>query len=190
VSHPIPIVYHANSPQAHAVASCPGGPRVETFIGRKDAASPAPSGQLPTPTESAQGSISKFAAKGLSTTDLVALVGAHSTAKQFTVNPSKAGASEDSTPGIWDVLYYAQTIAKSAPFTFVSDSNLVAQSSTGALFKQFAGDKSAWDAAYASAMSRMELLGGNRGSMVDCTSALPNTLSAREAKARPINARA
>jgi hypothetical protein len=175
---------------AHAVVSCPGGPRVETFIGRKDATSPAPTGELPSPTEAAASSVAKFGAKGLSSTDLVALIGAHSTSKQFTTDPSKAGAAQDSTPGVWDVLYYSQTLAKSAPFTFVSDSNLVNQASTGAVFKQFANNKPGWDAAFASAMSKLEQLGGSRGSMVDCTNALPNILSAREAKIAPINARA
>jgi len=88
------------------------------------------------------------------------------------------------------VLYYSQTIAKTAPFTFVSDTNLVNQAQTGAAMKQFAKDKSGWDAAFASAMAKLELLGGNRASMVDCTNALPNILGAREAKARAINARA
>jgi hypothetical protein len=55
--------------------------------------------------------------------------------------------------------------------------------------KQFANDKSGWDAAFAPALARLELLGNDKSGMVDCTSALPRAHQRRYAKAAPINAR-
>jgi hypothetical protein len=42
-------------------------------------------------------------------------------------------------------------ILKLAPFTFISDSNLLADSQTGPYMKKFAINKPAWDAAFAPA---------------------------------------
>jgi manganese peroxidase len=50
-----------------------------------------------------------FQAQGFSAQDLAALIGSHTAAKQFNTDPSKVGAPEDSTPGIWDILYYVQS---------------------------------------------------------------------------------
>jgi manganese peroxidase len=43
-------------------------------------------------------------AKGFSDADIAAILGAHSTAKQFEFDPSQAGAPLDDTPGVWDVV--------------------------------------------------------------------------------------
>jgi len=32
---------------SHAIVTCPGGPRIKTFVGRKDSTTPAPDGLLP-----------------------------------------------------------------------------------------------------------------------------------------------
>ena len=180
---------HLTSSSAHAVVTCPGGPLTRTMIGRKDATSPAPANQLPSPTVAGDDALSHFQAKGFSATDLAALIGAHTAAKQFVTDPSKAGAPEDTTPGVWDVLYYSETIAKTAPFTFVADTNLVNQAQVGPVMKRFAGDKLGWDAAFSPAMAKLELLGTNQGDMVDCTSALPQAHMRRDAKAAPVNGR-
>lgn len=86
---------------AHAVISCPGGPTTKTYIGRTDATVPAPAGQLPAPNVSAADALSHFQAAGFTATDLAALIGAHTASKQFVVDPAKAGAAQDLTPGVW-----------------------------------------------------------------------------------------
>ena len=45
--------------------------------------------------------IALFEDKTITPHDLTALMGAHSTSKQSGVDPSKAGASQDTTPGVW-----------------------------------------------------------------------------------------
>jgi hypothetical protein len=134
--------------------------------------------------------LSHFEGKGFSAGDLAALIGAHTSARQFTTDPSKAGTPEDTTPGVWDVLYYSETIAKTAPFTIQADANLVVQAQVGPVMKQFSTNKPGWDAAFASAMARLELLEVASAGLVDCTSALPQAHTRRDAKAAAINARA
>lgn len=131
-----------------------------------------------------------FQSKGFTATDLGALIGSHSCTKQFNTDPSKAGAPSDDTPGVWDTKYYVETIAKTAPFTFESDTNLVNQADVGPVMKRFAGDKAGWDGAFAPAMTKLGLLGGNQDDMIDCTSALPRAQRRRDVKAAPVNARA
>lgn len=47
--------------------------------------------------------------------DTMALIGAHTTAKQRFVDPSQAGKSIDSTPEIWDVKFYGETFNRTTP---------------------------------------------------------------------------
>ena len=89
-----------------------------------------------------------FKKKGFTATDLAALIGAHSTSKQFFVDQSQAGKSQDSTPGIWDVTYYGETLTGTAPFTFESDKNLAAQTEVAPVFKSFVANQTGWNAAF------------------------------------------
>ena len=95
---------------AHAVVTCPLGPRIRVFVGRKDNKTPAPDGLLPSVTASADSLISLFEDKTISPHDLAALLGAHSASKQFFFNTSASGAPQDGTPGVWDVLFYNETV--------------------------------------------------------------------------------
>jgi hypothetical protein len=175
---------------AHAVASCPGGPVTQTFVGRKDATAAAPPGQLPPADAPGDEALAKFKAQGFTAEDLGALIGAHTTSRQFVTDPSKAGASQDSTPGIWDILYYTQTILKKAPFTFQADANLAVQAEVGPVMQRFTRDVIGWNRSFAAAMAKLEMLGStNKAAMVDCTSALPRGLFIRDSKTAAINAR-
>lgn len=158
---------------AYAVKSCPGGPTTQTFIGRKDATSPAPSGQLPSADVGGDEVLQHFKGKGFSAEDLGALIGAHTTSRQFTTDPKKAGASQDSTPSVWDILYYVQTILRAAPFIIPADTNLANQKEVGPVMKRFSMDKGGWDRSFVKAFAKMQLLGTKgQASLVDCTSAL------------------
>ena len=80
-----------------ATITCPGGPKVKTFIGRKDSSTPAPIGKLPDVNADAQVLFDLFKDKGFNAEDLAALLGAHSTSTQFTVDTAHVNASQDST---------------------------------------------------------------------------------------------
>ena len=110
--------------QAVAIAVCPLGPRIRALVGREDSSVPAPEGQIPGSSDSVASIVSAFEAKGLSANDVVALVGAHSTAKQFFDDPSQAGASLDSTPATWDINFYAETLVGTAPYSLASDKKM------------------------------------------------------------------
>jgi catalase (peroxidase I) len=126
---------------SHATVSCPLGPTVPIKIGRRDSNKAANEALLPgNATMSADTILSLFADKGFSPPEVSALVGAHSTSKQFFANPAKAGQPQDSTPGIWDVKFYSETTAQPPPANvaiFPSDMNLAADSRSGPAFKSF-----------------------------------------------------
>jgi hypothetical protein len=136
---------------AHAVVTCPQGPIVTTYIGRQDATGPAPDGQLPAANVSGDDALSHFQAQGFTAQDLGALIGAHTASRQFNTDTTDVGAAQDTTPGIWDIIYFIQTLARSAPFTFQSDINLSQQNSVGPWMQKFSSDKASWDASFAAA---------------------------------------
>jgi catalase (peroxidase I) len=101
----------------HNVATvvCPLGPRTLTLVGRSSTFLAGPTGLLPDTHASAQSLVDLFAAKTVTFVDLIALIGAHTTAKQFFVDPHKAGQPLDSTPGVWDVKFYSEVLAPASP---------------------------------------------------------------------------
>lgn len=125
-----------------ATVTCPLGPRVKTYVGRKDSTKAAPDGLLPKVTSSANVLIDLFQNKTIKPNGLTALLGAHTTSQQRFVNPARAGDPQDSTPGVWDVLYYNQTLNPNAPprvFKFQSDINVAADPRVHNLFASFGG---------------------------------------------------
>lgn len=144
---------------ASAIVLCPGGPRIETTVGRKDSSKASQPDLLPVP--SGAGSDAKtiyklFADKGFSSKELAALVGAHTAARQQQFDPANAGSSQDSTPGRWDVIYYAQTLLKTKPKgveSFTSDVNLATDTSVPVAkeFNNFVGNQAKWSAAFSPA---------------------------------------
>jgi hypothetical protein len=123
-----------------ATVVCPLGPRIRSFVGRKDNTKAGPTGLLPAETDSADVLLKLFAAKTIDAHDLVALVGAHTTSQQHFVNTGRDGDPQDSTPGVWDMAFYPQTTnANSAPriFKFQSDIVLSKDSRTIEEWKEF-----------------------------------------------------
>jgi L-ascorbate peroxidase len=163
----------------HATITCPKGPRVRTFVGRKDATKAAPTGLLPDVHDSPDNLIKLFQDKGFSAHDLAALVGAHASAKQRFVDPSKAGFPLDTTPGVWDVEFYNDTLQEPPnPKIFVlpSDKALSKHPKIKDEWMEFVGDQQHWNEDYAKAYVRMSLNGvTNLLSLTDCTRTLPKS---------------
>jgi catalase (peroxidase I) len=123
-----------------ATVVCPLGPRVRTFVGRKDNSKAGPTGTLPGEKDSADKLIKLFQDKTIDAHDLVALVGAHTTSQQHFVDTSRDGDPQDSTPGVWDMAFYPQTTNANTPvriIKFQSDINLSKDSRTSASWAQF-----------------------------------------------------
>jgi hypothetical protein len=126
-----------------ATVVCPLGPRVRSFVGRADSAIPNKSELLPSPFAEAIDLIRLFRDKTLSPHSLVALIGAHTTSQQRATNVTRAGDPQDSTPGVWDVLYYEETYgtveAPERVFKFPSDVALAKYSPTAKEWVTFLG---------------------------------------------------
>ncbi len=131
--------------------TCPLGPRIKTFVGRRDSSTPSPEGTLPEVTDSPQSIIALFASKGFNKNELAALMGAHSTSRQRFVDPARAGAAQDTTPGKWDVNFYGETLAGTAPFSFESDVRLANDPEFRRDFQSFVGEQRRWGDAFAAA---------------------------------------
>ncbi|KAF2727021.1 heme peroxidase [Polyplosphaeria fusca] len=161
-----------------ATVVCPLGPRIRSFVGRKDNAKAGPTGLLPAETDSADAIIKLFAAKTIDAHDLVALVGAHTTSQQHFVNTSRDGDPQDTTPGIWDVAFYPQTQKNPPPrvLKFRSDIKLSQDSRTVGEWNEFSGSNGQdhWNEDYAKAYTRLSLLGVNNiNDLKECTKVLP-----------------
>lgn len=67
----------------HGTVSCPQGPRIIFFAGRKDATEAAPPGLVPDVHDSSQNLISLMMDKTINAQDLTSLLGAHTSAKRM-----------------------------------------------------------------------------------------------------------
>ncbi|KAI1429677.1 peroxidase [Xylaria sp. FL1777] len=165
--------------------ACPGGPRIRAFAGRKDNARAAPTGKLPLPAMDAPTLIGLFVNKTFTASDLVALVGAHTAAKQRFVDPSRANAPLDTDPQIWDASFYGETLTGDNKTFFIlhSDKALATYGATQGQWKVFAGTAGqalcsllTWlYKAYAQAYFRMSLLGvNNLNQLTEITQVIPS----------------
>ncbi|KAK6077933.1 ligninase h2 precursor [Seiridium cupressi] len=165
-----------------ATVVCPLGPRVRSFVGRKDSSVQNPR-LLPSPFQSADDIIQLFDDKTIRPHGLVALLGSHTTSQQFFVNTSRAGDPQDSTPGVWDVLYYGQTQGTAATpkrvFMFPSDVAISKHPKTQQEWQEFAGagGQEHWNEDYAREYIRLSLLGVNNiNNLTECTKVLPSAI--------------
>lgn len=107
-----------------ATVVCPLGPRIRSYVGRKDSSRPAQDNLLPNVFAPADDLIALFERKTIRPHGLTALVGAHTVSQQRFVDTTRALDPQDSTPGVWDVKFYGETLNPNAPrniFKFASD---------------------------------------------------------------------
>lgn len=169
-----------------ATVVCPLGPRIRSFVGRKDSATPAQDGLMPEPTQDADFLIRLFEDKTIKPHGLAALVGAHTTSQQRFFRPERALDPQDSTPGVWDVLFYPQTTDPNAPrrvLKFPSDISLSQHPRVRDEWREFSDPRDGqehWNDDFAKEMVRMGFLGVNNiNDMVDCTRVLPPVTQGR-----------
>ncbi|KAF2449819.1 class II peroxidase [Karstenula rhodostoma CBS 690.94] len=164
---------------AVAIAVCPLGPRVRALVGRTDSSTPAAEGLVPSTKDPIAQILRQFAAVGMSAADVVALVGSHTVATQSFDDPSQAGKALDSTPSRWDVKFYSETKAGTAPYSFSSDRRMTNDSSTEGSWDRFARSQHAWAVAFTSAWDRFVVVGNDVGKLKDCSSSLPGSSKRR-----------
>jgi hypothetical protein len=162
-----------------ATVVCPLGPRIRSFVGRKDNPTPAQDGLMPEATQDADFMIKLFEDKTIKPHGLAALVGAHTTSQQRFFKPARALDPQDSTPGVWDVLFYPQTLDPNPPkrvLKFPSDVSLSTHPRISSEWKEFAGagGQDHWNDDFAKEMVRLGLLGvKNINNLTECTKVLP-----------------
>ncbi|KAF7541718.1 hypothetical protein G7054_g373 [Neopestalotiopsis clavispora] len=139
------------------------GPTMAFKVGRVDSSTANPTGQIPGAADSADTIVSDFAAKGFSVTELVALIGAHSAAKNL------AGTGLDSTVDDLDTTFYTETADGTAPASLQSDINLSNGTDTSSDWTTFAGSLSDWEAAFVPAMEKLGLMGVDESTLTDCS---------------------
>ncbi|KAI0201660.1 peroxidase [Astrocystis sublimbata] len=159
--------------------SCPGGPRIRAFVGRKDNPRAAPPGKLPLPFMDAPELINLFIQKTFTASDLVALVGAHTSARQRFVDPSRANAPLDPDPQIWDASFYSATLTGNNQTFLIlhSDKSLATNPATRGQWNTFAGSngQAQWSPQYAQAYFRMSMLGvNNLNHLTEITKIIPS----------------
>ncbi|KAI4932545.1 hypothetical protein J4E85_002943 [Alternaria conjuncta] len=159
---------------AQAIAACPLGPRVQALVGRKDSSNAAPVGSVPSSRGTLESILGAFAAKGFSSDDVVALMGAHSVAVQFHDDPSQAGKGLDSTPFRYDNTFYQETKDRKAPYSLQSDLLMSNSSETATTWSNFAEDANSWSTAFTSAWDRFAVIGSDASKLQDCSSLVPN----------------
>ncbi|KZL75346.1 peroxidase [Colletotrichum tofieldiae] len=148
---------------AFGVAAC-GGPRIYFLVGRKDSAVPSAEGVLPTQDSDAASQINAFKKKGFTTTDLVALVGAHSAGQSI------QELAFDSTPEKLDsTVFYPQTLEETTPTSLGSDVALGNARETKNIWKGFGASQTRWNSAFRLAMGKMGIMGNDLGKLTDCS---------------------
>ncbi|KAJ6208662.1 ligninase LG6 precursor, partial [Bipolaris maydis] len=160
---------------AMALSACPLGPQVTALVGRKDSAAAAPPNGLPRSSDSVQSILARFAAKGFSPQDVVALLGTHSIAIQFQDDPARAGTPLDSTPAICDIRYFAETKAGTAPYSLRSDRLMSSAPETYRPWAVYAKSTAMWADAFISAWSRFAVIGNDPQSLQDCSHLIPKS---------------
>jgi len=166
---------------AHATATCPLGPRIRTWVGRPDATQASPPNLLPAAEGVGSDSttlMALFLDKGIPALDLVALVGSHSVSKQFFYDTTRAGLSQDETPGVWDTKFYDDTINSEFPIpgtpamvTFDSDKNLSQDPALTQEWNGYAASQNDWVEHFSRAYLRLSLVGvPNINDLIECES--------------------
>ncbi|EHA47003.1 hypothetical protein MGG_10877 [Pyricularia oryzae 70-15] len=146
-----------------AITSC-AGPRTYFYVGRKDSSVPSPEGQLPNSESTAQQQIDACKAKGFTTTDLVAMVGAHS------AGVSQQGLSFDSTPEKLDsTVFYPETASEKGPTSLQSDYALSNDTQTKTAWKNMGRSNALWRAQFVTTMRKVTLMGNTVKSLTDCS---------------------
>ena len=161
----------------HATVTCPLGPRVRMFVGRLDATQQSLDNLLPDVHASADDLIALFEDKTIAPHDLAALLGAHSTSKQFHVDSATAGFAQDTTPGLWDIKFFNETLQKVGPddvFKFPSDVVLANDPRVNDEWVAFSHDQDHWNEDFARSYTRLSLLGVNNiADLTECSATLP-----------------
>ncbi|RKO88599.1 heme peroxidase, partial [Blyttiomyces helicus] len=145
-----------------SVGMCIPGPSIPITVGRIDAITPNPEGRLSSPTDTTDAIIARYEDIGFTPKEMVALLGAHSSAKNRFFIPKAFGYPLDSTVDHLDNQYYIDILQPFPPpltLRLPSDVALSQDPRTAPFFKQYALSLPLWQQDFAAAMFKMSQLG-------------------------------
>ncbi|KAI0350840.1 manganese peroxidase [Trametes cingulata] len=177
---------------AIGVSNCPGAPRLDVFIGRKDATQPAPDLTVPEPFDSVTSILARFADAGRFTpAEVVALLASHTIAAADHVDPNIPGTPFDSTPELFDTQFFIETQLRGTLFPgngsnpgevqsplrgelrLQSDSELARDQRTACEWQSFVNNQAKLQSAFKAAFRKMTVLGHNERDLIDCSEVVP-----------------
>ncbi|KAK7453945.1 fungal class II heme-containing peroxidase [Stygiomarasmius scandens] len=169
-----------------AVLACPGGPVVNTYVGRGPVKNVNPHNLIPDTHDTIPNIIDRFNDMGISVREAMALIGSHTCARQRFVDQAFANDTFDTTPEIWDIRFYSETKRNESDpgvFRLPSDLGFAQNSLTKDDYNRFVGSLSTqedWAREYADAHEKMSLLGQDVETLTDCTEIMPETIHLRD----------
>ncbi|KAH9848375.1 manganese peroxidase 2 [Lenzites betulinus] len=177
---------------AIGVSNCPGAPRLNVFVGRKDATQPAPDLTVPEPFDTVDSILARFDDAGNFTPEeVVALLASHTIAAADHVDPTIPGSPFDSTPELFDTQFFIETQLRGTLFPgtggnqgevesplhgelrLQSDSELARDSRTACEWQSFVNNQAKLQSAFKAAFAKMTVLGSNVDDLVDCSEVVP-----------------
>ncbi|KDR69116.1 hypothetical protein GALMADRAFT_77799, partial [Galerina marginata CBS 339.88] len=177
---------------AVAISSCSGAPRMRFLLGRPPAKAPARNGHMiPKATGNVKSVLQRFEAAGISASAVVALLAAHSTARNYVTDPSVIGAPLDSTPRVFDTQIFIETLLKGTRLAGTegsdreaesalqgelrlrSDEQLARDPATSCFWQALAADQTLMENQFQSAMLQLQLLGQDTTTMIECSEVVP-----------------
>ncbi|KAJ3131672.1 hypothetical protein HDU90_008124 [Geranomyces variabilis] len=156
---------------AYSIHLCTPGPLLNFKVGRVDALTENPASRIPSPADTIDTLLARFQDMGFTTGQFVALLGAHSTAKNRYTNVSAFGVALDSTVDNFDNQYYKDMRATDSPVgtsPLRSDRALAQDSRTGPFFTTYAANSTAWINEFSSAWNKLAYLGVPPNTLVNC----------------------
>ncbi|VDB84571.1 unnamed protein product [Peniophora sp. CBMAI 1063] len=178
---------------AVGITNCPGAPRLQFLMGRKDGTAPAPDGTVPLPFDSVDKILARMADGGSFTpTEVVALLTAHTVGASDNVDATIPRTPFDSTPSLFDSQFFLDTQLKGTLFPgadggnegevmsplageirLQSDHDFARDSRTACAWQANVNQQTHMANAFAAAMAKLVVLGQNEKSLIDCSDMIP-----------------
>ncbi|KAF8803342.1 heme peroxidase [Phlegmacium glaucopus] len=178
---------------AVGTSNCPGAPSLKFFLGRPPPLAPAPDLTVPEPTDSVTAIIARFADAGFSVPEIVSLLASHTIAAADKVDPTIPGTPFDSTVGTFDTQVFLEVLLTGSLFPgngsqpgevlsplagemrLQSDSLIARDSRTACLWQNSINNQAAVTSAFKKVMAKMQVLGQDTKSLIDCSSVVPTS---------------
>ncbi|CAK5282263.1 unnamed protein product [Mycena citricolor] len=188
---------------AVALTNCPGAPRLEFLAGRPNHTHAAIDGLIPLPEDSVDKILARFKDAGnFSPFEVISLLSSHSVARTDHVDPTIKAVPFDSTPFTFDTQIFLEVLLKGVGFPGLSNNTgevasplpigqgdnvgelrlqsdfaLARDHRTACIWQSFVDKQDFMASSFRAAMSKMAILGHERGDLVDCSAVVPNVVN-------------